>query len=296
MIRSYRRARRALPVALLLAALSVSACDLLLQGGGPLRVMTFNIRYGAADDGDNHWQRRRAMFMALLRDEAPDVIGMQEALSWQLAEILDSLRDYESVGVGRDDGDRRGEFVPVLTRRGRVRVDTSDTFWFSDTPGIPGTKHWGNTLPRICTWARCTDLRTGRVFTMYNVHLDHESAPAREKSLRLLRERIARAHAAGAVLVTGDFNAGERDPIQRALTDPNPGDTLHFTDSYRVLHPDVREAGTYHAFKGTTAGDKIDFIYTDQRARILRADILRFNRNGRYPSDHFPVTATVELR
>ena len=145
----------------------------------PLSVMSFNIRYGTAADGDNHWLRRREQLFALLREQQADVIGLQEALHSQIAEILDAVPGYAYVGVGRRDGRQAGEYAAILYRTARLQVRRTDTFWFSDTPGVVRSTSWGNQIERVCTWANFED-REGPAFYAFNVHLDHLSQPSRD--------------------------------------------------------------------------------------------------------------------
>lgn len=259
-------------------------------GAAPLRVMSFNIRYGTANDGENHWDRRRAFLVDVLRSEAPDILGVQEALHPQLAYILEALPGYAMVGVGRDDGVRAGEYASILYRTAAVSVSRSDTFWFSDTPERVASKSWGNSITRICTWAQCT-LPDGRPFYVYNVHLDHQSQPSRERSVGLLRARIEVRDPKAPVLVTGDFNAGESNP---AVTAMREGGLLR--DTYREKYPSATPVGTFTGFKfGQVGGEKIDYVFATQEWEVVDAAIVRTARDNRYPSDHFPVTATVRL-
>jgi endonuclease/exonuclease/phosphatase family metal-dependent hydrolase len=260
----------------------------------PLQVMTFNIRYGTAKDGDNQWSARREMLFDLLRERDADLIGVQEALAFQIDEMLAAAPGYAAVGVGRDDAGREGEFSAILFKKNRFRVADAGTFWFSDTPEVPASTSWGNNTTRICTWARLID-RDGFGFYLFNLHLDHQSQPSRERSSVLLRQRIeARAFPANPVVVTGDFNAGESNPALTALV--SKGADGPFVDTYRVLHADETIVGTFNGFKtGNTAGDKIDYVLVQPGTEVITAEIIRTSRNDRYPSDHFPVIATVRL-
>jgi endonuclease/exonuclease/phosphatase family metal-dependent hydrolase len=272
--------------------------------GGSLSVMTFNIRYGTANDGENRWTNRRDMLFALLRDEKPDLIGLQEALRFQVDEILAAVPGYAAVGVGRDDGKAAGEMSAILYRTSRFYVASSGTFWFSDTPETPGSKTWGNRITRISTWARFVE-RNGRAFTHFNLHLDHESQPSREKSTVLLLERIqARAALTEPVIVTGDFNTGESNAALQVLVGPGGPAAVPaagaapppLIDTFRALHRDDQEVGSFTAFKfGETKGDKIDYVLVPPGTTVLSAGIVRTSQNGRYPSDHFPVVARIEL-
>ncbi len=256
-----------------------------------LAVMSFNIRYGTANDGENSWPQRRGIVFSLLRGQAPDLIGVQEALRFQLDEITEAVAGYTEIGVGREDGVEAGEYAAILYRTERFQVLDSGTFWLSDTPEVPGSTSWGNSITRICTWARFEEIGSGRTFYLFNLHLDHRSQPSRERSAGLLAERIVtRAHP-DPVIATGDFNAGEENPAILSLTTSAP----QLRDTFRVLYPDADEAGTFNGFQGDRSGEKIDFIFVDDAWEVFTAAILHTAVEGRYPSDHFPVTARLRL-
>jgi endonuclease/exonuclease/phosphatase family metal-dependent hydrolase len=262
----------------------------------PLNVMTFNIRYGTARDGENGWANRREFLFDVVREQNADVIGLQEALAFQIDEILAAVPGYAVVGVGRDDAARAGEFSAILFKKDRLRVAEAGTFWFSDTPSVPASKSWGNNITRICTWARLVDA-DGRGFYHFNLHLDHESQPSRERSTVLLKQRIdARGFPTEPVIVTGDFNVGERNPALLSLIGGNGDTAAAFVDTFRARHPDATAVGTFTGFKlDATSGDKIDYVLVQPGTDVLAADIVRTSRDGRYPSDHFPVVARVRL-
>jgi endonuclease/exonuclease/phosphatase family metal-dependent hydrolase len=261
----------------------------------PLRVVSFNIRYGTAKDGDNEWSKRRQMLFEVTRELDADILGLQEALAFQIDEIEAAVQDYAAIGVGRDDAARAGEYTAILFRKSRLRVADAGTFWFSDTPEVPASRSWGNRITRICTWARFVD-RDGRGFYVFNLHLDHESQPSRERSVALLARRIAaRAFPAEPVIVTGDFNAGERNPAITTLVE-RPDASSRLVDTFRVLYPAATDVGTFTGFTfGNTAGEKIDYVLVQPGTEVLSAEIVRTSRENRYPSDHFPVAATVRL-
>jgi endonuclease/exonuclease/phosphatase family metal-dependent hydrolase len=275
-------------VVLLVAFLTPGA---FAQDASPLRVMSFNIRYGTANDGDDHWDKRKTFLVDVLRSESPDVIGVQEALYPQIAFILQALPEYAMVGVGRDDGVRAGEYTAILYRTAKLSLSRSDTFWFSETPAVVASKSWGNTITRICTWAQFTTA-DGRPLYVYNVHLDHQSQPSREKSAALLRARVEARDPKAPAIVMGDFNAGERNPAVSSMVE---GGVLR--DTFRVKHPSASPVGTFTGFKfGQVSGEKIDHIFATGDWDVVDAAIVRTDRDQRYPSDHFPVTATVRLR
>jgi endonuclease/exonuclease/phosphatase family metal-dependent hydrolase len=257
----------------------------------PISVMSFNIRYGTANDGDNHWTLRRTFLFDVVREQNADIIGLQEALDGQIREIVEAVPGYAVVGVGRDDAKAGGEYSAILVRKDRFNVAEAGTFWFSDTPAVPGSTSWGNRITRICTWARLID-RDGSAFWFFNVHLDHQSQPSRERSSELLLRRIdARAFPTEPVIVTGDFNAGEDNPAVQTMVAGKA-----FVDTFRVVHPDEKQVCTFNGFKAERIdGPKIDYVFVQPGTEVLSAAIIRTARDGKYPSDHFPVVATIRL-
>ena len=254
-----------------------------------IKVMTFNIRLGIVDDGENSWKYRSKNLCQTIEKFNPELLGIQEAFLFQIDEILKHFPNLALVGVGRDDGKQGGEYSCILYDKIRFKVDTTETFWFSDTPNIPGSKHWGNKITRICTWAKFTDQKTKKKFYYYNVHLDHESQPSREKSTELLLAKMSKQKEKLPIVLTGDFNCGDDNPA--ILTILKGG----LVDSYRALRKKTANEGTFHAFKGGTDGEKIDFIFTSKHLKTKKSEIVRDSYNGKFPSDHFPVTAVLEF-
>jgi endonuclease/exonuclease/phosphatase family metal-dependent hydrolase len=273
---------------------------------GALRVMTFNVRYGTAPDGPDAWPLRRPLALRVIRDYGPTVLGMQEALRPQLDDVRRSLPWYAEVGVGRNDGARAGEYAAILYDHHRLKLLTEGWFWLSDTPEVPGSMTWGNRFPRMVTWARFTDRTFGGTFLVYNTHWDHESQVAREKSAELLLRHLRARQVPGEpVLLLGDLNCADDNPAFTTLT----GGAL--TETLRAAHPTkTTRLGTFHGFGGGRDGRQIDFILVsplfaseqsfenaeaEEQAgwHVLEADIVRTSEGRRYPSDHFPVTATL---
>lgn len=278
---------RILPSLALLSLLAAPG----IHAQAPIRVMSFNIRYGTANDGEHAWPNRREHVVTIIRDHAPHLIGFQEGLHFQLDELAQKLHRYQQFGVGRDDGKEAGEYAAIWVDTLRLRVIHDETFWFSDTPTVPGSKHWGNGITRIATWVRLVDRATGDTIRFYNNHWDHQSQPSREKSAALLLRRIATdASPRDAIIVTGDFNAEEENPAAHAMVS-SPATPLR--DSYRVAHPDATIFGTFNGFKGDSTLGKIDYVLTDPKWSVRDAGIDRRRFGLLWPSDHFPVWAIL---
>jgi endonuclease/exonuclease/phosphatase family metal-dependent hydrolase len=267
-----------------------------LRAQAPMRVMSFNLRYGTANDGAHRWPERRGAVVATIRDHAPHLLGVQEALRSQLDDLGAALPAYEQFGVGRDDGRAAGEHAAILVDTARIRVLGSGTFWLSDTPERPGSRHWGNRITRITTWVHGVDRATGDSIRVFNVHWDHESQASRERSAELLLARMEReapkASRRVGELVLGDFNADESNPAFRRLIAVGTG----MRDSFRDRHPRAEVVGTFHGFTGDSTGGKIDAVLVSESWEVIDAGMDRRRWGALWASDHFAVWATLRWR
>lgn len=268
-------------------------------------VLTFNIRYGTAPDGENAWPKRKELVFEILQDERLSVIGVQEALREQLDDIKRACPKLGEIGVGREDGKQDGEYSAILYRTDVWKPLKSGTFWLSETPEVPGSKSWKTACTRVCTWARLERvgcLEDGRpcVLWVFNTHMDHVSAEARLNGARLIAKRIGERGDSHPFVLTGDFNSNENEEAARYFTAPpregkfvSPIGVL--VDTFRVLHADDKEGGTFQEFDPKrTLGKKIDYVLVMPGTKVVESWIDRRSKDGRAPSDHFPVGAVVE--
>lgn len=260
-----------------------------------VRAMTFNIRLSKANDGADGWEKRRDQVRDLIHRCGADFVGLQEACPDQVAYLHEALPDYGHLTRCREADPSQGEAVPLFYSNEHWQLDCAQhgTFWLSDTPEVPGSKTWGNIVPRVVTWGRFLHKPTGRGVYVFNAHFDHLSERSRVRSAALLAQRIATRLHPDPVIVLGDLNSGERGGAVRYLKGLLPGSPTPLIDTFRTLHPNGVRAGTFHGFTGITFGAKIDYVFTQPDARVLDARILREHRDGRYPSDHFPVIAEL---
>jgi endonuclease/exonuclease/phosphatase family metal-dependent hydrolase len=260
-----------------------------------LKVATFNIRYGKAKDGDDAWDKRRGLFMQTVKSMDADLIGMQEVLAYQLDEIKAACPQYTFIAAGRDDGKRAGEASPVGFKTDRFEPLASSTFWLSETPEKVGSKGWDAALPRVATWVRLRDKKSGQTFLFVATHFDHKGKEARANAATLLRSKVEALRDGVPVIVVGDFNAPEGSPPYKNLLGPE-GDANRLIDSFRETHPKRGpEEGTFNGFKGKRDGDRIDWIVHTSGVKAVSCEIVRDSENGHYPSDHFPVKAVLEF-
>lgn len=259
--------------------------------GPRLDTMSFNLRY-ASTTQPNSWAVRRPVMRALLRQEAPHVIGTQEGLHQQLLDIEADLGpDYRWIGTGRAGGNR-DEFMAVFYDTRRLAPVEYQHFWLSDTPEVPGSNTWGGGSIRMVTWVRFRDLQDGgRQFYVLNTHLDNVSQYARERSAALIAQRIAGFDQSLPLVVTGDFNvAAHKNTVYDTMLGAGLVDTWDTAAERGELY------ATFHGYRPLTpGGDRIDWILATPEVTAHRASINTFSLNGQFPSDHLPVQASLAL-
>lgn len=257
---------------------------------GELRVMTFNLRY-ASPRPPNDWPTRRPVMKACFEATKPDLIGTQEGLAAQLADLRADLPGYAMLGQGREGGEQ-GEFMAIFYRRDRFELLETNDYWLSTTPEVVGSKSWGSSLPRMVTWARFRDKTTGRAFLFVNTHFDHVSEEARGESARLVRRRLESTPPGQPVLLVGDFNAVAKASAAYATF---TGDG-YLTDLFRSAPEKTgADLNTFHGYrKPRTEGVHIDWLLGRGGWRARSAEVIGFEVKGQRPSDHYPVMVTLE--
>lgn len=259
------------------------------------RVMTYNIRYDNPDDGVNRWDNRKERVLNLIRFNKADIIGLQEAEYHQLKWLDDRLKEFDWSGVGRTDGKQEGEFSPVFFNTDRFEKLDGGTFWLSPTPGKP-SKGWDAALPRIVSWVHLNEKVSGKTFYFFNTHFDHIGEDARRRSADLILRKIEEIAGGDLpVILTGDFNATPDSRPYAILTkELNDGFTSGEYPHYGPEATFMDENGPFYV-GGGKGGGRIDYIFTNQKVKVLQHGIISSFRDGRFPSDHLPVVADLEF-
>ncbi len=261
----------------------------------PFKVMSFNIRWGGAADPPSVWSKRRDRLLATIKAYDPDILGAQEAVTGQLKFLRNNLDGFIFFGAGRFNGRLGGEMCPLYYRSERFRRVGGGHFWLSEEPETPGSYGWDAAYPRMVTWLRLRDKTDGRTFVIANTHFDHRSKKARLHSASLLRDRIAEIAEDDPVVVMGDFNCDEDSKPYAAIMGRGEGGTPWLIDAYRTTHPERSDQeATFHGFRGKTKGSRIDWVLHSPGFQALTTEIDTTHEGLKYPSDHFPVTATLK--
>jgi endonuclease/exonuclease/phosphatase family metal-dependent hydrolase len=259
-----------------------------------LNVMTFNIRFNNPADSLNAWTYRKDKVASQILFSQAHIIGVQEALHGQLADMQQSLRQYKYVGVGREGG-MKGEFSAIFFDTTRLKLLNSATFWLSEYPDSTGLKGWDAALPRIVTWAKFSDSKTGKQFFVFNTHFDHMGKVARAESARLILRKVKQIAGDVPSIITGDFNAQpQEEPIQILLDKTNSD---HLADAKHIsAEPHYGPDGTFNGFQQKEIHEQpIDYILIKGNIRVLQHATLSQSWRGRFSSDHFPVLARLQF-
>ena len=261
----------------------------------PLRVMSFNLRYDTPNDSANAWPNRKDWVASLVRFHGADVVGVQEALAHMLTDLDTRLPGFARVGVGRADGRTRGEFSAIYYRTDRLALLDSGTFWLSPTPEVPGSKGWDAAIERVATWARFRDRLTGCSHLQLSTHFDHIGEQASQESARLIRRRLAQLAGGLPIVMTGDLNSTPVSGAYRILTrDTVAGATPPLADAMLTSRSGhYGPTSSWTAFKAIVPDRRIDYVLVSTPVSVASHGILPDSWNGRFPSDHLPVLATL---
>ena len=257
------------------------------DGAEPIKLISYNLRNSHGKDGDNVWMKRRHATPEMIRREAPDVFGVQEGLIDQLHYIDTECPQYARVGVGRDDGAEKGEFMAVYYLRDRFELLDSGTFWLSETPDKV-SRGWDGACNRTVTWVELKDRKSGKEFFYFNTHLDHKGKAAREEGVKLLIEKIHEiAGKKTPAILGGDFNTPVDSPIFKPLT--------KYMVSARAKAATTDHKGTFNGFGSAPDTIVIDHLYYRGKLKCRLFATLDGNYGAPYISDHYPIAMVFTL-
>lgn len=257
------------------------------------KFMTFNIRLDTKDDGINQWPYRKEHCAELVKYHQVDILGMQEAFVHQIKDMEQQLPDYKWFGRGRDDGKEAGEFSPLMYNSKKIKLIDQATFWLSDSCEKVGFG-WDAACRRVVTWGKFQELKTKKVFFVFNTHFDHLGKVARRESSKLVLKKIQEIGKNFPTILMGDFNATpDEEPIQLLVDSNNPNRVIDAEKISQNGH-----YGPYSSFNGFKAEQKdrhIDYIFVKNGPKVLQHSTHSETWNNLYPSDHFPVSSLIVL-
>lgn len=275
------------PLSFLLCAIM---CILSSAFSQPIIVGTYNLRYDNPADSGNLWKDRMPVVASLIRFNKFDILGTQEGLENQLADLSAAMPEYERYGVGRDDGKQAGEHSAIFFRKDRFEIIDKGDFWLSETPDRP-SKGWdAKCCNRLCSWVELRDKHmANQSLYVYNVHFDHQGVQARRESARLVDSVIRRRTGYANVILMGDFNSGRHSDAYQLFENGWISDTYKKAEIIHEHNPSFNNFG-----KNLESAEVIDHIFVSSTFEVNRWGIIGDSYHGKYPSDHFPVLTELE--
>ena len=259
-----------------------------------IRVMTLNIRCAACEQESdiNHWSKRKYLVAELIEKYNPDIIGLQEAEKRQIDDLFDLLDGYEWIGVGRDDGKETGEYNAIFYKVGRFSIAQTKTFWLSETPEVP-SKGWDAAFNRTVTIAEIEDKQASKHFYFFNTHFDHVGETAKLESAKLILNEIKILNENFPLVLTGDFNSTPgSEPYKQVISDSVLSNAEEISEQ-----PHFGGIVTFNGFgKTMSVGNTIDYIFVNDKVKVLSHGTITDMFDDNYPSDHYPVLAEIVLK
>jgi len=254
-----------------------------------VNIISYNIRLNTTADGVNAWPLRTEKVTRLLRFHQADIFDVQEALPEQVKDLEKAFPDFDHFGVGRDDGISQGEHMTVFYLKSRFEKLDAGTFWLNEATDKPGFG-WDAAYNRTCTWVKLKDRNTGKSFLVFNTHFDNRGSEARAESSKLILKFMKKINQENLpFILTGDFNATpDSEPVQTILSELKNSRSISETTPYGP-------EGTSGGFEVKEKDKIIDFIFVNDKVKILRHGHLSDSFGLFYPSDHLPVLAEVEI-
>lgn len=252
-----------------------------------MRVMTFNLRFQTVADGPYQWPYRKEIVVDTIQSYKPDLLGTQEGTVPQLEYLAAHLTGYEPL-IGHRHIDRTCQYPTIFYRPEKVVPGPGEEFWLSKTPTVHRSKDWDSAFPRLVTFARFREQGRELWFYFANTHLDHISSLARLNGARMIREHFVRL--AQPTILVGDFNDRPGSAVHKLLVQ----DGSPFQDTWQLLQRSEEGVTTQHTFSGELFGARIDWVLITPPFQVKEAIIVMHDREGRYPSDHFPYLVELE--
>lgn len=271
-----------------------------------LNIATYNLRNANSEDSiaGNGWGKRLPIIAKMVAFYDWDIWGTQEGKNGQLKDLVGQLPEYAFLGVGRDDGKEKGEYSAIFYKKEKFTLLKSGNFWLSTITDRPN-KGWDAVLPRICTWGLFKENKSGKTFYFYNLHMDHIGKIARSESAKLILAKIKEAGVKIPVVLTGDFNVDQNSDSYKVLQSSHI-----LQDAYTLSKIRLDNSASFNDY-GNRLGssERIDHIFVSPQFSVKRYGILndgyvdakdivdeKTKQIMRYPSDHFPVMISVDLK
>lgn len=251
-----------------------------------LKIISSNIRYENDHDGIHSWENRRPILQKIFNNFSPDILGTQEGRLPQTKSLANDL-SLKLVESHRSWIENR-MYPCFYVNEKNIKLNKSGDIWLSETPYIEGSISFKSAFPRLCTWMHVTHIESNQNFIVINTHLDHVLAETRIKQINVLIREIKLINEKNLpVILLGDFNDAPKSIIRKIIIEK-----MNLKDPWIEL--DLPEETTHHAFLGNKGnGERIDWILVPENFKTETIFLEKRSFNNIYPSDHYPLLATL---
>ena len=256
-----------------------------------MKIMTCNVRTSYAEDGDNSWNNRKPIVVDVLRLHAPDVVCFQEMSRAQFLDVQSAFPGFDSYGT-TDRPLLRNPVNAIFYDKCCFERISGSGYWLSETPHVPGTSSWESRCIRVANWVILLEKQSQKELRIINTHLDHVSQLARENQGRVIIGESQAFPDDYPQVLTGDMNCDVRNSAIQGFKDAG------WTDTYELVRGVADPGPTYHAFLGEmneAKTGKMDWIFCRGGIEAKDAEIITDRKAGRYPSDHYFVSAELDF-
>lgn len=253
-----------------------------------MKVMSINIRY-KNDSDEMSWDKRKSLMIEMVKEIDPDMIGFQEVLPIQLDYLLENLgHEFDYYGVYRD-ASSQAEMNPIFIKKSLFEIESRESLWLSENPHIENVKGWDADLARIVSIIKLRIKDSNEELVFMNTHFDHMGKIARNKSGQLILDLVDKYNNQNLpVIVTGDFNTRPEEGLIDNLLNAN-----NLINSY-TLFEDKENSLSIHDFSGEIKGSPIDYIFMNESLNPKYCELIRYEKDGVYTSDHWHVLCEIE--
>lgn len=251
-----------------------------------LKIISANIRYENAHDGVHAWENRLPLLQIIFTEFHPDILATQEGKEKQIKSLAQTL-PMKLVTDHREWIEDR--MYPCLyVNEEQIKVQASGDIWLSETPLISGSVSFKSAFPRLCTWMRITHLVNNLDYIVVNTHLDHVLEETRLEQIKVLIREIQSFNKDNLPLILmGDFNDSPESLIRKTILDE-----FDLKDPW--IEESIPEETSHHSFQGEKAsGFRIDWILVPQAFAVQEIRLEKKSFNNIFPSDHYPLLATL---
>ncbi len=266
------------------------------------RVLSCNIRVALDEDETKGvgWSARRDICLQIIKSKKPDIIALQEVLKIQADDFQKYFGGFQLLGFDGPEMDAHTTGYhgiaknPILFSKDRYELQAAGTYWLSETPLVAGSKSWETARARHANWVRLKERKTGIVFRVINLHLDHVSAEAKIQQAKMVVQESAQYLPQFPQILTGDFNTRYNSKVFEAVRQNG------WKESYETIHGAGEAGYTGHEFQGTgyekgPEKGRIDYIWYRGNIIPVAALVIKDAIKGKFPSDHYFMQADFKF-